>query len=727
VVSVALAAICALLRERPGKTIRSPQEVQPLLTARSLGVIPKLDPGTALLTQVIDGPQSQFTESIRSVLFRFMVPGNPGSTVLVASALSGEGRTSLAVALGRLAALSGRRAIIIDCDLRRPELHDTLGVKSGPGLTDVLQNRSEPSDAIRRDTITPLDYITAGEIAPHAATLLCLPEMADLLAKLRTEYDLVVLDSPPSVTVADASLLAQLADECLFVVSWNKTPWRLAREQMEELAQHCSLAGVILNQVDMRRHSSYYLPTMAASPTATASATRSMGPPGPPIEILRPQPWFLVAAVAVSLAAMAAGWWLNRGEAVGYSPIRAHAADDGTPINRMTLSDGTEAPASERTAATQQVAERTAIELREALHQERDKAEALVRDLAAARREIEAQTATGRAASGEIAQLQEDASRATQELQRSELQQRERADALERDLAAARREIEAQTATGRAASGEIARLQEDASRATQGLQRSELQQRERADALERDLAAVRSEVASEVAGFSKFREEATRRQEMAERGADELRQAVQQERANAEKIGRDLATARRELETQAAALAEAGDNRVQSEQRLTKVETSAAALRELLAHERARNQGLEQQLATRQAVPPSDSGNATKSLQNDPGSTNGSAPAAARQPVQEASVPELQHLMSRASQLLGQGNIGAARIVLEQAAEKGSAPALFMLAQTFDPFMLSAWGALGTQGDVEKARQFYANAFASGVPEAKDRLAALPR
>ena len=565
----------------------------------------------------------------------------------------------------------------------------------------MLQNRSELSEAIRRDTLTPLDYITAGEIAPHAATLLCLPEMADLLAKLRTEYDLLVLDSPPSATVADTSLVAQLADECLFVVSWNKTPWRLAREQMDELSQHCSLTGVVLNQVDMRRHSSYYLPTMVASPTATASVPFSMAPPGPPTEIRRAQPWFWVAAIAVSLAAMAAGWWLYRGEVVDYGRAQAAAmpaADDATPINRMALSERTETLASELTAAAaQQAAERTAIELREAVQQEHDKAETLVRDLAAARREIETQTATGRANSGEIARMQEDAIRVTQELQRSEQRQRERADALERDL-----------------------------------------------------AAVRSEIASQVAGLSKFGEEATRLQQMAERSARELRQALQQEREHAEKVGGELTAARRELETQAAALTEAGDNKVQSQQRLTKVETSVAALRELLAHERARNQRLEQQLATRQAAVPGGSSNATASLQDVSGSTqvsetegpargllptrddvqpvaNRSAPMAARPPEQEASDPELQHLMSRASLLLKQGDVGAARIVLERAVEMGSALALFVLAQTFDPFVLSNWGTLGTQGDVEKARVLYGNAFAGGVQEAKDRLAALPR
>ena len=84
--------------------------------------------------------------------------------------------------------------------------------------------------------------------------------------------------------------------------------------------------------------------------------------------------------------------------------------------------------------------------------------------------------------------------------------------------------------------------------------------------------------------------------------------------------------------------------------------------------------------------------------------------------------PEVVRLMARARVLLGQGNIAAARSVLERAAEMGSALALFTLAETYDPAILSAWGTLGTQGDVGKAQELYAKAFASGVRHAEDRL-----
>jgi TPR repeat protein len=86
---------------------------------------------------------------------------------------------------------------------------------------------------------------------------------------------------------------------------------------------------------------------------------------------------------------------------------------------------------------------------------------------------------------------------------------------------------------------------------------------------------------------------------------------------------------------------------------------------------------------------------------------------------------EAAKLIARASALLGQGNIGAARIVLELAAESGNAQASFMLAETYDPVILSAWGTYGTRGEAAKAREHYAKAHTGGIREAKDRLDAL--
>ena len=245
--------------------------------------------------------------------------------------------------------------------------------------------------------------------------------------------------------------------------------------------------------------------------------------------------------------------------------------------------------------------------------------------------------------------------------------------------------------------------------------------------------------------------------ETAERPAVEVEQALQQERDKAQKLARELAATRRILETQATTLAETearkGDSQQLTilQQALRDAEASTATVQELLVQERTRNQDLEQRLLTQappQATP--DRGSVTADASGSPGVTPTPDNAAAtpspvvEKPVIVASAdnksvtvvapptipsvtgtPEVARLLARASQLLVVGDVAAARIVLERAVESGDLQALFALAETYDPLSLSAWGTLGTQGDVAKARELYAKALAGGVQEAKERLTAL--
>jgi hypothetical protein len=193
------------------------------------------------------------------------------------------------------------------------------------------------------------------------------------------------------------------------------------------------------------------------------------------------------------------------------------------------------------------------------------------------------------------------------------------------------------------------------------------------------------------------------------------RQALQQEQDKAERLGVALVAVRHELGAHALASADKAatdQERDALQQALQQSEETATAFAQSLAQERDRNQQLEQQLAARPAAPP------TLVAAAD---TTGDRPAAV------TTDPELQRLMARASLLLAQGDIGAARIVLERAADTGNAPALFALAETFDPAVLSAWGTVGTRGDAARAGELYAKALAGGVAAAKDRLATLRR
>jgi hypothetical protein len=242
-----------------------------------------------------------------------------------------------------------------------------------------------------------------------------------------------------------------------------------------------------------------------------------------------------------------------------------------------------------------------------------------------------------------------------------------------------------------------------------------------------------------------------------------VNQALQQERDKAEKLARELTTAWRELRSQAVALADSAAQHQELtdlRQALQQTERQSEAYRESLAQERAHNRGLDEQPAARRDTTPGRGRNAMASLSDTPVPTPApttdkpaTAPLAAsgkpviaaaavddkpatitaRSTAPEARVtapeapgnPEALRLMARASLLLSQGNIVAARTVLDRAAETGSALALFALAETYDPIILAAWGTFGTQGDAAKARELYARAFAGGVQEANDRLNAL--
>ena len=199
--------------------------------------------------------------------------------------------------------------------------------------------------------------------------------------------------------------------------------------------------------------------------------------------------------------------------------------------------------------------------------------------------------------------------------------------------------------------------------------------------------------------------------------------ALAQEHDRAEALARELATARRDLERQAALLRKVEDEAMQFKQG---AESTIAQLRQFLQQEHDRAEALARDLVSAQRPPDERVALGPEANSQAAETTQAADATATEQPTTEAQGnPEATRLIARAYALLGQGNIGAARIVLERAAEKGSAQASFMLAETYDPTILPVWGTYGTRGEATKAREFYAKAHAGGIQQAKDRVDAL--
>ncbi|MBR1187298.1 hypothetical protein [Bradyrhizobium sp. AUGA SZCCT0160] len=244
---------------------------------------------------------------------------------------------------------------------------------------------------------------------------------------------------------------------------------------------------------------------------------------------------------------------------------------------------------------------------------------------------------------------------------------------------------------------------------------------------------LRAEIANSARSLGEERGKATAlaqdvdtvRRELTASSVD-YRQTLDEERARGAAFASELATAQREIESQAAQLRKAGDEAAQVKRT---AEHTMAELRQSLQQERERAAAMARDLESarrtsdvRAKPEPAANGQTLKAAQAEEIAPI-ARPAAVE--VQAHGSPDAIRLIALAKALLGKGDIGAARVVLERAAETGSAQASFMLAETYDPVILSGWGTYGTRGEVTKAREFYAKARAGGIQEARDRFNAL--
>jgi hypothetical protein len=398
-----------------------------------------------------------------------------------------------------------------------------------------------------------------------------------------------------------------------------------------------------------------------------------------------------------------------------------------------------------KAAQARQASVRTAEQL--ALKQEHDKAEKLGVELATARSEGESQAALLRSARDEATRIKEASVRATDELRQALQQAQDKAEKLTGELAATRQEVEAQTAVAQSANDEARRAADRSKRSAEEQRRALREAQDKAEKLAAELAATQREVQSQESAASLAKDLAAGVKEAAERSADDQRRALQQEQNKTEKLTAELAEVRSSLEaqTKAKAIEEAArDSHLAAlRQELQKAKAKATVARESVEAERTPTQRVEPQLTSIQenTGPRASRSPAAATTVGQPSIAAFSVPQAptkapaedVRQPTNiatrpstpEQGSPQVVRLIARANLLLEQGNIGAARNMLDRAADMGSKEALFWLAETYDPLVLSARQTIGTQSDIAKARELYGKALAGGVSQAKARLEAL--
>jgi protein-tyrosine kinase len=173
-------------------------------------------------------------------------------TLLVSSALPGEGKTFVAANLAQVIVRQrGRRVLLIDTDLRRSQLHLMLGAPAAPGLTEYLRGDADEYAVIQRGPAENLFFTASGNHVTNPTELLANGRLGKFLQRLAPVFDWIVLDSPPAVLVSDASMIADLCDGVLLVLRSAVTPLDMAQKARQEF-HNKGLLGVVLNRVEPR-------------------------------------------------------------------------------------------------------------------------------------------------------------------------------------------------------------------------------------------------------------------------------------------------------------------------------------------------------------------------------------------------------------------------------------------------------------------------------------------
>lgn len=278
-----LGVATAFLIERLDNVFHSPDELRDQSKLPLLGVVPyhrqlKQMTPAANLAEILPSqetkferknrrqPQwykaSPFLESFRSLHtnIRFLGSDTPIHSIVISSCSPGEGKSTVAVHLAQAAAAMGQRVLLVDADLRRPQVHSILGLSNQQGLSNVIATGLTAKQAIQRLPMWDHLYVlTAGQLPPDPTRLLSSKKMHYLMEQFHAVFDLVIYDTPPVLGLADGRLLAPRTDGVVMVVGLGKTDRSILMQALENLkVSNTAVLGVVANGVKGHTTSTYY-------------------------------------------------------------------------------------------------------------------------------------------------------------------------------------------------------------------------------------------------------------------------------------------------------------------------------------------------------------------------------------------------------------------------------------------------------------------------------------